>query len=222
MSGAATRSRAVFRCQRLNRLANRHGGGKDAATRPDEARQDAHASVSQMTGPQDDPQRLTLLERALVRTIFASRWFLAPFYLGLSIALIVLLVEFARGIVHLVAGLAAAGHDEVVIGVLSLIEQSLMANLVLMVMFAGYENFVSRLAVDDHRDRPAWIDKLGYGDLKLKLLASIVAIAAIQVLEDFMDLAHTSDRDLAWRAGLYLLFIASAVLFAVMDRISHR
>jgi uncharacterized protein (TIGR00645 family) len=178
--------------------------------------------MSQMTRPQDDPQRPTLLERALVRTIFASRWFLAPFYLGLSIALIVLLVEFARGIVHLVAGLAAAGHDEVVIGVLSLIEQSLMANLVLMVMFAGYENFVSRLDVDDHRDRPAWIDKLGYGDLKLKLLASIVAIAAIQVLEDFMNLAHTSDRDLAWRAGLYVLFIVSAVLLAVMDRISHK
>lgn len=175
-----------------------------------------------MTRPADDPQRLTLLERALVRTIFASRWFLAPFYLGLSIVLMVLLVEFARGLVHLIAGVAAAGHDEIVIGILSLIEQSLMANLVLMVMFAGYENFVSRLEVEDHRDKPAWIGKVGYGDLKLKLLTSIVAISAIRVLEDFMNLAHTSDRDLAWTAGLYILFIVSAVLLAVMDRISHK
>jgi uncharacterized protein (TIGR00645 family) len=174
-----------------------------------------------MTGP-GDPQRLAFLQRVVRRTIFASRWLLAPLYLGLGLALLLLLVEFARGVVHLAAGVAVSGHDEIVIGILSLVDLSLMANLVLMVMFAGYQNFVSRLDIDDHRDKPDWMDEVGHGDLKLKLMTSIVAISAIQVLEGFMNIAHLSDRDLAWTAGLHVIFVVSAVLLAVMDRISHR
>ncbi|MDB5410078.1 MAG: hypothetical protein JWL84_4990 [Rhodospirillales bacterium] len=174
-----------------------------------------------MTVP-GNPQRPHGLVRVFERTIFASRWLLAPFYLSLSLALALLLVEFFRGLVHLVVGFAAFRHDEIVIGVLSLIELSLMANLVLMVMFSGYENFVSRLDVEDHGDKPDWMGEVGYGDLKLKLMSSIVAISAIQLLEGFTNIEHMSDRDLAWTAGLHIVFIVSAVLLALMDRISHK
>ena len=107
-----------------------------------------------------------------------------------------------------------------IIAVLGLVDLSLVANLVLMVIFAGYENFVSRMHLGDDPDRPGWMDHVGFGELKLKLMTSIVAISAIHVLEDFMNAASLQDRDLAWRAGLLLLFVLIGVLLALMDRLS--
>jgi uncharacterized protein (TIGR00645 family) len=179
-------------------------------------------SESAMTLPPGEPLRSPYLVRALERVIFASRWILAPFYLGLSLGLLLMLVEFVRGIVHLYVGIVEGGHDLVVIGILSLIDLSLVANLVIMVMFAGYENFISRLDTANSHDRPDWMGETSYGDLKLKLMGSIVAISAIQLLEGFMNIEHMTDRDLAWTAGIHMIFIFSAVLLALMDRISHK
>ena len=114
----------------------------------------------------------------------------------------------------LVAHALDAGSDETIIGILSLIDLSLMANLVLMVVLAGYENFVSRFELDTHRDRPDWIDHVGFSDLKLKLMASIVAISAIHVLEDFMHVDTISDRELGWRIGIHTAFVVSGLLLA--------
>jgi uncharacterized protein (TIGR00645 family) len=163
----------------------------------------------------------TAAERGFERAIFMSRWLLAPFYLGLSLALAVLLYDFVRRTIHLVEHLQIVEHDTIIIGILGLIDLSLMGNLVLMVMFAGYENFVSRMSVEDHPDRPGWMGHVGFGELKLKLMTSIVAISAIHVLEDFMNAANLPNRDLAWRAGLHLLFVVSGLMLALMDRVSR-
>ena len=164
------------------------------------------------------PSRLETLFEAF---LFGSRWLLAPFYLGLAISLALLLAKFTASAVDLVLHGFSGTQDHLIIGVLGLIDVSLMGNLVLMVMFAGYENFVSRLDLHNHPDRPAWMGRVGFGELKLKLMTSIVAISAIHVLEDFMNVSQLQDRDLAWRAGLHLLFILSGVLLALMDRVSH-
>jgi uncharacterized protein (TIGR00645 family) len=97
-----------------------------------------------------------------------------------------------------------------------------MANLLLMVIFAGYESFVSRLDVEEGAVRLDWMGQVGFGDLKLKLMASIVAISAIHVLEEFMNIGHLSDRDLAWVVGIHMVFIVSGVLLAVMDWLTER
>ncbi len=161
------------------------------------------------------------VETTFERLLFTSRWLLAPFYLGLAISLGVLLLKFTVSAVDLMMHSLSGSQDHLIVGVLGLIDVSLMANLVLMVMFAGYENFVSRMDMQDHPDRPEWMGTVGFGDLKLKLMTSIVAISAIHVLEDFMNTPNLSDRDLAWRAGLHFLFILSGVLLALMDRLSH-
>jgi len=161
------------------------------------------------------------LEVAFERLLFSSRWLLAPFYLGLAISLALLLAKFTVSAADLVLHGLWGSEDHLIVGVLGLIDISLMANLVLMVMFAGYENFVSRLGLHDHPDRPTWMGRVGFGELKLKLMTSIVAISAIHVLEDFMNVPTLQDRELAWRAGLHLLFVVSGVLLALMDRVSH-
>jgi len=168
-------------------------------------------------------QRRTLrVERAFENVIFGSRWLLAPFYLGLSVSLCVLRVKFVQQAVELLIHSISTDGSEIILGILSLIDLSLMANLLLMVIFAGYESFVSRLDVDGQQDRLGWMGQIGFGDLKLKLMASIVAISAIHLLEAFMNADHLTDRKLAWLVGIHMAFVTSGVLLAVMDRTAGR
>lgn len=170
--------------------------------------------------PDSSPLRIPPLpERILEGTLFASRWLLAPFYLGLALSLFVLLYKFGQKAVALIGHLPDASGNEIIIGILSLIDLSFVGNLVLMVVFSGYENFVSRLDLDEHRDKPDWMGHVGFGDLKLKLMTSIVAISAIQVLESFMNMDQVPDRTLMWGIGIHMMFVVSAVLLAVMDRL---
>jgi uncharacterized protein (TIGR00645 family) len=167
-------------------------------------------------------KRRPMIERVLEQTLFSSRWLMAPFYVGLAAALLLLLVEFIHRTIGLFSHALEARGEELTVATLSLIDLSLMGNLLLMVIFAGYENFISRLDLEAHDDRPQWMGHVGFGDLKLKLMTSIVAISAIQVLESFMNIAQLNDRELAWSVGLHLAFILSAVMLAVMDRLSNR
>jgi uncharacterized protein (TIGR00645 family) len=167
-----------------------------------------------------ETHRRTSIERALENALFASRWLLAPFYLGLAISLVLLLISFARKAWSLLQHVLTAGVDETTIAILSLIDLSLVANLLLIVIFAGWENFVSRFDLDDHRDKPDWVSHIGLSDIKLKLMTSIVAISAIHVLEDFLHVDTVGDRELAWGIGIHMAFVISALLLALMDRLS--
>ena len=160
------------------------------------------------------------IERNLERGIFASRWLLAPFYVGLVGSLALLLVKFVQEFFHLMPRVLDLTETEALLCVLTLGDLSLAANLLLMVIFAGYENFVSKIAAADHEDRPDWMGKIDYGGLKLKLVTSIVAISAIQLLKAFMNVAETSSEDLAWMVGIHLTFVVSGVLLAFMDRLA--
>src|SRR5689334_25195056 len=121
---------------------------------------------------------------------------MAPFYAGLAASLLLLLIKFLQQAAAMFTGILAIDAEELTVAILSLIDLSLMGNLLLMVIFAGYENFISRLDLDRHDDRPQWMGHVGFGDLKLKLMTSIVAISAIQVLEGFMHVSRLSDREL--------------------------
>ena len=158
------------------------------------------------------------VERALERTIFATRWLLVPFYLGLIGGLAVLLLAFTQKALGLLGSVWTAEPTDLALGILALVDLCLMANLIVMIILAGYESFVSRLDVSG--ERLAWMGRIGFGDLKLRLVASIVAISAIHLLEDFMEVGHIADRELAWRLGLHAMFVLSGLLLACMDRIA--
>ena len=171
--------------------------------------------------PSPHPRR-SPVEHWIERSIFGSRWLLAPYYLGLILGLVALLVKFVQRTIDMLGHMLTLSGNDIIVAILSLIDLSLMANLLLMVIFAGYESFVSRLDVEGHAVRLDWMGQVGFGDLKLKLMASIVAISAIHVLEEFMNVGHVSDRDLAWVVGIHLVFVVSGVLLACMDRLAER
>lgn len=158
-----------------------------------------------------------MIERMMERFIFASRWILAPFYLGLVLALGMLLVKFAQELIHVLPLVLSFSETDMILTILTLIDLSLAGNLLIMVIFAGYENFVSRIDTGDSEDRPDWMGKVDFSGLKLKLIASIVAISGIQLLRAFMSIAEASKEDLMWMLIVHMAFVVSGVLLAVMD-----
>lgn len=150
--------------------------------------------------------------------IYRSRWLLAPMYIGLVGALLMLLAQFGMELVHIASTLAELKHKEVILGLLTLVDITLVGNLILLVIFSGYENFVSKIdAAKDSEDRPEWMGKVGYSDLKLKMISSIVAISAIELLKSFMHIGQMQDRDLIWMIVLHGTLVFSGLLFALTD-----
>src|SRR4051794_18336266 len=159
------------------------------------------------------------VERGLESLLFNSRWLMAPFYLGLVVSLAVLLYKFVVLAWEFILHVPSAKETDVILAVLSLIDVSLTGNLVLIVVFSGYENFVSRIDPRGHPDWPEWMTKVDFAGLKQKLLASIVAISAIQVLKAFMNIDAVFDaQKLGWLVGIHLVFVVSTLMLALSDR----
>lgn len=161
------------------------------------------------------------VETFLESVMFRSRWLLAPFFFGLIFAILVLLVKFARLLVALVAAIFSGSEHEIIVLTLTLIDASLVASLLLIIAFSGYENFVSKIGTGEHEDRPAWMGKVGFSDLKIKLMGAIVAISAVELLKAFINADRLTNTQLGWRVGIHLTFVCSGVLFAVTDRITE-
>jgi uncharacterized protein (TIGR00645 family) len=160
------------------------------------------------------------LEAVLEACIFACRWVLAPFYLGLALALFVLLIKFGAEFVHIATHAFDSTESQVILGILALVDLTLTGSLVVIVIFSGYENFVSKIDHSGHRDWPEWMGTIDFTGLKLKLLSSIVAISAIQLLKQFMSISSVSDRDIMWLVVIHVVFVVSSVLLALSDRLS--
>jgi len=163
-------------------------------------------------------------EHWLEMTLFSSRWVMAPFYLGLAVSLVAMLYVFLCELGGELWHIAHMSGESAILMGLSLIDLSLAANLILIVMFSGYENFVSKIDIGSHEDRPAWMGTVDFSGLKLRLVASIVAISAISLLRTFMKLGDgpLDEAQLKWRVVIHLTFVSSGVLLALMDLLSSR
>ncbi|MCB9778934.1 MAG: TIGR00645 family protein [Alphaproteobacteria bacterium] len=162
------------------------------------------------------------IEFVVESILFGSRWLLVPCYLGLIGAMGMVSLKFVQELVHYLPLVFSLGEDELILAVLSLVDLTLAGNLVLMVILSGYENTVSTFDIGEEHDRPAWLGKISFGGLKLKLIASMVAISGIHLLKFFMNIEHVSKDDLKWMVVLHLVFIVSGVLMALMDWIKEK
>jgi uncharacterized protein (TIGR00645 family) len=161
------------------------------------------------------------IERVLERGLFASRWLMAPFYVGLVLALVALLVTFAKEIFHVFSSISTMGASDVILASLSLIDLSLAGNLLLIVIFSGYESFVSKIDIADHEDQFEWKGKVDFAAMKLKLIASIVAISGIHLLKVFMDVDKYPDDQIRWMVVIHIVFVISGLMLALMDRVAY-
>jgi uncharacterized protein (TIGR00645 family) len=161
------------------------------------------------------------IEHIFETLIFNSRWLLAPFYFGLVVSILMLLIKFTQEFLHLISLLFDSAESEMILAVLTLVDMSLIANLLLIIIFSGYENFVSKIDVAQHKDRPEWMGKVDFSGLKIKLIGSIVAISAIELLKAFVNVAAIPNTQLAWKVGIHLTLVISGLMFALMDRVAE-
>lgn len=168
------------------------------------------------------------IERRFERGIFATRWLMAPMYLGLVVALAMLVVVFLRELVYYAPQVFSMSSQDAILAVLTLVDLTLAGNLLLIVLFSGYENFVSKLDIEETADRPSWMGTVDFSGLKMKLVASIVAISAIDLLKRFMEIGDVrpetpfSEPQLMWMVIIHLTFVFSGVLLALMDWVAAK
>jgi uncharacterized protein (TIGR00645 family) len=166
-------------------------------------------------------------ERWLERSLFASRWLLAPIYLGLVIVLGALILVFFQELIHELPTILTAKPEFAIILTLSLIDISLTGNLLVIVILAGYENFVSQIDTASHAERPQWMGSVDYSAMKMKLIASVAAISAVSLLKAIMKMSEDPNIEfdqprLAWLVGIHLTFVVSGLLMAVMDWVAGK
>ncbi|MCL4112711.1 UNVERIFIED_CONTAM: hypothetical protein GTU68_052158 [Idotea baltica] len=152
--------------------------------------------------------------------MYGMRWLLAPIYFGLSLGLLALMLKFFQEALHVLPNLFVMTESEVVLVILSLIDMALVGGLLVMVMFSGYENFVSRLDIYKDREKLSWLGKMDSGSLKMKVAASIVAISSIHLLRMFMDAENTANDKLMWFVVIHLALVLSAFIMGYLDKVT--
>ncbi|GGK10429.1 TIGR00645 family protein [Pseudomonas matsuisoli] len=160
------------------------------------------------------------MERFFENLMYASRWLLAPIYLGLSLAVLALALKFFQELYHLLPHVFDKTEADLVLVLLSLIDMALVGGLLVMVMFSGYENFVSQLDIDEGKEKLDWLGKMDSSSLKMKVAASIVAISSIHLLRMFMEVQRIDSEKLMWYVIIHMTFVVSAFAMGYLDRIT--
>ena len=161
-------------------------------------------------------------ERWIERVVLSARWILVVFYLGLAVALAIYAVSFLKKLWKIAVNTLTYNDAEMLLAMLALIDGALVASLIVMVMISGYENFVSSFDENNGQERLSWIGKLDAGSLKIKVASAIVAISSIHLLQAFMNIGNFTSEQLLWLTIIHMVFVASALLLGVLDRMMSR
>lgn len=160
------------------------------------------------------------MERFLENMMYASRWLLAPIYLGLSLGLLALCLKFFQEVYHVLPHVFSVTEADLILLILSLIDMALVGGLLVMVMISGYENFVSQIDIDESKEKLDWLGKMDSGSLKMKVAASIVAISSIHLLRMFMDAQQITNDKLMWYVIIHMTFVVSAFAMGYLDKLT--
>ena len=152
--------------------------------------------------------------------MYASRWLLAPIYIGMSLALLALFIKFFQELYHFMPFILDLGESQLLLKLLSLIDLTLVGSLIVIVMFSGYENFVSPMNIGESAEKLDWLGSHDYGSLKMKIASSIVAISSIHLLEIFMNVETIANDKIQWYVLVHLTFVVSALLMGYLDKLT--
>lgn len=162
------------------------------------------------------------LENSIEKIIFASRWFQAPLYLGLIVAGILYSYKFLAELWHLTSNLNEITEEAMMLGVLTLVDITMVANLLVMVIIGGYATFVSRMDLQGHPDKPDWLDKIDAGALKVKLATALVGISGIHLLKSFINIKEKAYEQVMWQVIIHVVFLLSSLMLAYTEKIMNK
>lgn len=188
---------------------------------PDLDLTDWHPAGAVAESPTHSPACDRPMEKFVESLMYNSRWILAPIYFGLSLVLLALGIKFFQEIIHIIPQLLSMKDTDLILVSLTLVDIALVGGLLVMVMFSGYENFVSRIDVADEQEKLGWLGKVDSGSLKNKVAASIVAISSIHLLKVFMNVEKTTSENLMWYVLIHMTFVVSAFAMGYLDKITR-
>lgn len=163
-----------------------------------------------------------LIEKVLETVVFASRWIQAPLYAGLIVAELLYAYKFLVELWEMASHIQQLEETKFMLGVLGLIDVTMVANLLTMVVIGGYATFVSKLDLETHPDRPDWLTHVDPGTIKIKLAASLIGISSIHLLKSFVDIANEDTEHVKWKIFIHMTFLGSAILLAWTDKIMQK
>ena len=163
------------------------------------------------------------MESLFEKLFYSARWILAPLFLGLSLALLALALKFFQEVWHVLPHVFELSESALILSLLSMVDMGLVGGLIVMVMYSSYENFVSRLDLDEKdSERLGWLGKMDAGSLKNKVAASIVAISSIHLLRIFMNISTIENDKLLWYVIVHLTFVLSALVMCWIDLLTRK
>src|SRR5512134_3243370 len=162
------------------------------------------------------------LEKVFETVVFASRWIQAPLYGGLIVAELLYAYKFLVELWEMSIHIQQLEETKFMLGVLGLIDVTMVANLLTMVIIGGYATFVSKLSLEGHPDRPDWLSHVDPGTIKVKLAASLIGISSIHLLKAFVDVANENPEHIKWKIFIHMTFLGSAILLAWTDKIMQK
>lgn len=166
-------------------------------------------------------------EKTFERMIFSSRWLQAPLYAGLIVAGVLYAYKFAEHLFHMVADVGVSTEATIMLGVLTLIDVTMVANLLIMVIIGGYSTFVSKIDLEGNEDRPDWLQKIDAGTLKVKLAGALASISGIHLLQsfitmqNFVDTVKTPVEGIKWQIIIHVVFLFSTLMLALTEKVLH-
>ncbi len=161
------------------------------------------------------------IENFFEQIIFASRWIQAPIYGGLIVGAVLYTYKFLVELVHLCATVNVITEEVLMLGILTLVDITMVLNLLIMVIIGGYATFVSRIHLDKHEDRPDWLEKINAGTLKVKLAGALVGISGIHLLKSFIDITKKDPDHIKWQVIIHIVFLLSALALAYTEKLLH-
>ena len=165
---------------------------------------------------------LKKIETVIETLIFWSRWIQAPLYAGLIVGGLLYAYKFTMELIHLVVHVETITEAELMLGVLTLVDITMVANLLIMVIIGGYSTFVSKIDIETHEDRPEWLKKVDAGTLKVKLAGSLVGVSGIHLLQTFINIENKNMEHVKWQVAIHLVFLVSSVMLAYSEKILHQ
>lgn len=161
------------------------------------------------------------LENLFEAIVFSSRWIQAPIYGGLIIGAILYTYKFLVELIHLTATVEFIKEEVLMLGILTLVDISMVLNLLIMVIIGGYATFVSRMHLDHHEDRPDWLEKIDAGTLKVKLAGALVGISGIHLLKSFINISNKDFEQVKWQIVIHVVFLFSTLMLAYTEKVLH-
>ena len=161
------------------------------------------------------------VETVFEKLIFASRWLQAPLYAGLIVGGVLYAYKFLIELIHLCATINEITETALMLGVLTLVDITMVANLIIMVIIGGYSTFVSRMDIDKHVDKPEWLQKIDAGTLKIKLAGSLVGVSGIHLLQTFINIKNHESEHIMWQVIIHIVFLLSSIMLAYSEKLLH-